>query len=65
MALFHPADLLGRPGAAVGRMSCGRFLRHGLGAICANIVAAGLCESGQRVQLLLGDAVPEALPHDV
>ena len=41
-----------------------RFLRHAAGAaLRAGLIAGRLREPGQRVQLLLADAVPEALPH--
>ena len=52
--------LLGRPGAAVGRMPGGRFLLHGLGQVRPALVAGRVRQSGQRLQLLLGDALPQA-----
>ena len=63
LALQHPAHLLGRSGAAVGRVPGGRFLRDGLGRVRAALVAGGLRQPRQRLQLLLGDALPQALPH--
>ena len=56
----HPPHLLGRPGAAVRRVPGRRFLRHGLGHVRAALVAGRLRQPGQRLQLLLGDAVPQA-----
>ena len=58
----------GQAGAERG-MPAGRLLRVGLGRddrgrARAGVLAAGVRESGQRAQLLLGDAVPAGLPDD-
>ena len=45
---------------AVGRGAAGRFLRLRLGQVLPDQLAAGLRQPGQRVQLLLDDAVPQA-----
>ena len=63
LALLHPAHLLGRERPAGGRMPGGRFLWRWLGRIRAVDLAADLRQPGQRFQLLLGDALPPALPH--
>ena len=63
LAAEHPPHLLGRPGAAVRGVPGRRFLRHGLGHVRAALVTGCLRQSGQRLQLLLGDAVPQARAH--
>ena len=45
------------------RMPGRRFLRLRLGGVRAGVVARGLRQSRARVQLLLGDAVPQARAH--
>ena len=47
---------------ALGRMPGRRFLCLRMEQVCAGVVAGGLRESRQRVQLLLGDAVSQTLP---
>ena len=63
LAIQHPAHLLGRPGDPLGGVPGRRLLRHGLGRVRAALFAGGLRQPRQRLQLLLGDAVPQALPH--
>ncbi len=63
MARPDPAHLLGRSGAAVRRVPARRFLRLRLGPVCAGIVARGVRQSRPRLQLLLGNAVPQARAH--
>ena len=41
----------------------GDFFACGWGELRADLLAGGVREPGQRLQLLLGDAVPQALPH--
>ena len=60
LAPLDPAHLLGRPGAADRGMPGRRFLRLRLGGVRAGLVAGGLRQSRPRLQLLLGDAVPQA-----
>ena len=62
LALLDPADLLGRSGAAVGGVPGRGFLRLRVAEVRAGVVAGGVRESGERVQLLLADAVSQALP---
>ena len=62
VALEHPENLLGRVAGAVGGMSGRRFFRLRMEQVCAGVVAGGLRESRQRVQLLLGNAISQALP---
>ena len=64
LARPHPAHLLGRRGSAFRRGPARRFFRVRLGALRAGQLACRLRQSGPRVQLLLGDAVPqERAPH--
>lgn len=53
------ADVLGWPGASQRRMPGRRLLRLRLGRVCTGVVARGLRQSGPRLQLLLGNAVPQ------
>ena len=59
LALLHPALLLGRRDDSVGRGAGRRLLRQRLGPLRAGELAAGHGQPRQRVQLLLGDAVPQ------
>ena len=59
LALLDPPHVLGRRGAAVGRGARRRLLRVGLGQLRAALVARRVRQPRQRVQLLLGDAVPQ------
>ena len=54
--------LVGRRGRALRRGPRRRLLRRRLGRIRADFVPADLRESRQRVQLLLGDALPQVGP---
>ena len=63
LALLDPARLLGRRDDALHRGARRRLLRVGLGPLRATQLAGRRGESRQRVQLLLGDAVPEVVPH--
>ena len=64
VAPHHPARLLGRPGAAVDRVPGRRLLRLRLGELRPGHLAGGLREPRPRLQLLLGDAVPQARADD-
>jgi hypothetical protein len=46
LALQHPAHLLGRPGAALGRVPGRRLLRLRLGRVRAGLVAGGVRQPG-------------------
>ena len=61
LALRHPALLLGRRDRALGRVPRRRLLRLRLGQVRPDLVAARLRQPRQRVQLLLGDALPQGL----
>ncbi len=61
LAPRHPAHLLGRRDRALGRMPRRRLLRLRLGPVCPGHLAARLRQSRQRLQLLLGDALPQGL----
>ena len=56
---LDPPLLLGRRDRAVGRVPGGRFLRLRLGQVLPDQLAAGVRQSGQRLQLLLADALPQ------
>ncbi len=43
----------------------GDFFADGLGQVRPGERPAGVRQPGQRLQLLLGDALPQALPHDL
>ena len=60
LARPDPAHLLGRPGASLGRSAARRFLRLRLGPVRAGLLARRLRQSRPRLQLLLGNAVPQA-----
>ena len=62
VALPDPALLLGRRDDAVRRGAGRRLLRLRLGRLRADLLARGVREPGQRLQQLLGDAVPQGLP---
>ena len=64
LAALHSAHLLGRRDVAVGRDARGRLLRVRLGQVRADQLGRRGGESRQRVQLLLGDAVPALVPDD-
>ena len=64
LAPHHPAHLLGRRDRALGRMPRRRLLRLRLGPVRPGHLAARLRQSRQRLQLLLGDALPQALQDD-
>ncbi len=64
LALRHPPHLLGRRDRAVGRMPARRFLRLRLGPLRPDLLARRLRQSRQRLQLLLGDALPQVLQDD-
>ena len=59
LALLHPAHLLGRRDQPSVEVPVGDFFADRLGAIRAGLVAGRLRQPGQRVQLLLGDALPQ------
>ena len=63
LARPDPAHLLGRSGAALGRVPDRRFLLQRLEPVCAGQFARRLRQSRPRVQLLLGDAVPQGRAH--
>ena len=62
VALEHHENLLGRLAGAVGGMPGRRFFRVRMEQLRAGLVAGGMRESRQRVQLLLGNAISQALP---
>ena len=59
---LDPALLLGRRNRALRRMPGGRFLRLRLGQVLPDQLAGRVREPGQRLQLLLADAVPQEGP---
>ena len=63
LAFLDPARLLGRRDDAVDRGAGRRLLRVGVGEVRAGELARGRGESRKRLQQLLGDAVPQVVPH--
>ena len=59
LAVLHPALLLGRRDRAVDRGAGRRLLRQRMGEVRAGQLDPVTRQSRQRVQLLLGDAVPQ------
>jgi hypothetical protein len=60
LAMGHPSHLLGRLDHAQRRVPRRRLLRLRLGQVRPRLVAPGLRQSRQRVQLLLDHALPHA-----
>ena len=64
LAVHHSSHLLGRPGAALGRMPDRRLLRLRLARVRPDLFARRVRQPDDRVVLLLGDAVPPACPNN-
>ena len=64
LAVQHTAHLLGRSGHPSVECPVGDFFACGWKQVCAGVLAPRVREPWERVQLLLGDAVPQALQDD-